>query len=193
MTTTIYLLRHGAYENPKKVLHLRLPGFPLSAEGKKQAAAFGKALASQPLAAIYASPLTRTQQTARAIAAHHKLPVMTDECIIDIRSPLQGMPLTEIDKQGFNPYQRKFIREGGERLSEVFERIHKSITEKVRKHRGQKIVMVSHGDLIMSVVTKYQGGTLYTREIFDWNYVGVGKGYVLEFSEKGKVAIASFP
>ena len=34
------------------------------------------------------------------------------------------------DKQGFNPYQRKFIREGGERLSEVFERIHKSITEK---------------------------------------------------------------
>ncbi len=191
--TTVYLLRHGAYENPKQVLHLRLPGFPLSPEGKKQAQALGKALASQTITAIYASPLTRAQQTARAIALHHNLPVMTDERIIDIRSPLQGMSLSELKKQGFHPYQHKFIQEGGERLSEVFSRIHKSIQEKVHMHRGQKIVMVSHGDLIMSIVIKYRGGMLYSRNIFERNYVGVGKGYVLEFSDRGRVAIASFP
>ena len=37
MTTCISLLRHGEVDNPQEVYYGRLPGFGLSAEGRRQA------------------------------------------------------------------------------------------------------------------------------------------------------------
>ncbi len=47
------------------------PGVHLNEDGQTQAAALGESLAKTNLAAIYASPLERTMETAQAIAAHH--------------------------------------------------------------------------------------------------------------------------
>ena len=54
----------------------RAPGIDLSDKGREQAAALGARLAALPIAAIYASPIERTTQTAEAVAAHHDLPVL---------------------------------------------------------------------------------------------------------------------
>lgn len=76
-------VRHGMVENPNGVIYARLPGFPLAAEGVRLAEELGRLLAGAPVSAVYASPLERAQQTARALAAPHGLEVRSDERLIE--------------------------------------------------------------------------------------------------------------
>lgn len=185
MQTIVYLIRHAAYENPRQIFHGRLPGFPLSAKGKHQAGKIAQALRNKPLIAVYASPLTRAYQTAKIIAKPHHLRVVTDKRLMDIKSPLQGKPLAILHAAGFDVYQHKYIVAGGERLSQVYRRMQNFIREKVRKYAGSQIVVVSHGDPIMSVKFKYLGRRLYTRRPFEKDYLEVGQGIELIFGDRG--------
>ena len=47
----------------------------MSDDGRKQAAALAERLADLPVAAVYASPIERTAQTAAAVAERHDLAV----------------------------------------------------------------------------------------------------------------------
>lgn len=179
--TIVYLIRHAAYENPKKIFHGRLPGFPLSHVGKKQANRLAERLGDVPLAAIIASPLQRATETAQIVAIPHGLTIITDDRLLDIQTPLQGRPLAELEAIKFNFFQPKYFSGGGERLSQVFRRIDACIRDYVRQYEGQTIALFSHGDPIMTVVFKYTGRTLYTRRYFDTEYVGVAGGFALRF------------
>ena len=193
MLTTIYLLRHGDYENPKQIFHGRLPGFPLSAVGHKQADHLARKLGDIPIAAVYASPLTRTYQTAQAIAAVHDLPVRTDDRLMDLVTPLQGKPISFMESINWNFYRREFTKQGGESLSDVFKRMDACIREKVRAHPGKNIVFVSHGDPIMAIKTNYLGGHLRGRKFF-YPYVPVAGGYTIRMDGQGHVlSVANFP
>ena len=74
--TKLVLARHAVTAQTGPLLSGRAPGIDLSDKGKEQAAALGERLAALPIAAIYASPIERTTQTAEAVAAHHNLPVL---------------------------------------------------------------------------------------------------------------------
>jgi probable phosphoglycerate mutase len=191
--TTIYLLRHGAYENPLNIFHGRLPGFPLSGKGKQQAEALGQSLAHEPIAAVYASPLTRTYQTAQEIAKPHGLAVIHDERLMDVRTPLAGRPLSYMESINYNFYRPTFIRQGGETLRQIFTRIDACLRDVVAKHRGGHIAVVSHGDPIMSVKTKYLGLPLRSRKLF-YPYIPVASGYVIRVAQNHTiVSIADYP
>lgn len=191
--TFIYLLRHGDYENPKHIFHARLPGFPLSAKGHEQAKRLGALLSKAPITAVYASPLTRTFQTAQAIAAVHDLPVETDDRLMDLVTPLQGKPISYMESINWNFYRREFIKQGGEPLSDVFKRMDACIREKVRTHLGEHIVFASHGDPVMAVKIKYLGGSLRSRKDM-YPYVAVASGYIIRIDRQGKVlSVADFP
>jgi len=69
LPTTIYLLRHGQVENPKRVVKERLPGFPLSEVGREEGKEIAQFLARKNISAVYYSPLLRTKQTAQIIAS----------------------------------------------------------------------------------------------------------------------------
>jgi broad specificity phosphatase PhoE len=58
-------------ENPHHVVYGHLPHFPLSAKGRRQAAALREYFANKPIKKIYCSPLERAQETALAIASTH--------------------------------------------------------------------------------------------------------------------------
>ena len=62
--TQIHFVRHGEVHNPQKIYYGRLPGFPLSEEGRRQAQAAAHALRARPLAAIFSSPMQRARETA---------------------------------------------------------------------------------------------------------------------------------
>jgi broad specificity phosphatase PhoE len=81
--TTVVGFRHGMVENPNAVIYARLDGFPLAAAGLEQAERLGKLLAPARVSAVYASPLERAMQTARALAAPHDLEVIPDERLIE--------------------------------------------------------------------------------------------------------------
>lgn len=192
-STTIYLLRHGDYENPLNIFHGRLPGFPLSKKGLEQAQRLGESLSKFPIAAVYASPLTRTYQTAQAIAAVHNLPVQTDDRLMDLVTPLQGKPVAYMESINWSFYRREFIKAGGEPLSAVFLRMDTCIREKIAKHPGQHIVFLSHGDPVMAIKIKYLGGELRGRKLM-YPYVPVAGGYILRMDGQGKIlSVADFP
>lgn len=188
--TVIYLLRHGAYENPKQIFHGRLPGFPLSQEGHKQAEGLAQKLAGIPITAVYASPLPRTYQTAQAIAKVHNLDVQTDERLLDLKTPLQGKPISYMESIGWNFYRPEFLALGGEALSDVFRRVDSCIREKIRTHEGKHIVLVSHGDPIMVIKIKYLGGNLRSRKPM-LPYVPVASGYTITIDSQGKITSIS--
>lgn len=190
MSTTIFLLRHAAYENPKKIMHGRLSGFPLSEIGKKQAHQLANELGKIKLAAVYASPLTRAQQTAEYIAKAQGLKVITNDLLIDIKTPLQGKPLVVVQKEDGNFYQEKYIKQGGERLEDVYGRIDKVFDEIFIKFSGEAVAVVTHGDHIMSMRSMVLEGKLPKYYSMTGDYVGMGKGYVLKYSESGSVCIA---
>ncbi len=75
----IHLIRHGEVHNPDDLVYADLPGFTLSEQGKKQAAATAARLAETNLAAIVSSPLERAIATAFAISEQNGATVSTDQ------------------------------------------------------------------------------------------------------------------
>lgn len=103
----IHLVRHGEVHNPERVLYGRLPGYHLSELGHEMAAAAADDLASRGIrfAAVYASPLQRTQESAAPIAAALQLPVQLEPRIIEPANHFEGKRMREALKQPVNwPY-----------------------------------------------------------------------------------------
>ncbi|MBN9168662.1 MAG: histidine phosphatase family protein, partial [Microbacterium sp.] len=62
----LHLVRHGEVHNPRRVLYGRLPGYRLSAAGRRmarQAADYVHGL-ERPITALVCSPLERTRESA---------------------------------------------------------------------------------------------------------------------------------
>jgi broad specificity phosphatase PhoE len=192
MQTVVYLLRHAAYSNPKKIFHGRLPGFPLSREGKKQAERLASRLKGKSIVAVYSSPLTRARETAQIIAREFALPVTIDKRLMDIRTPLQGKPLRYIEAMKGGLYTSELIAQGGERLREIFDRMDSCMRDIVKKHRGH-VVVVSHGDPIMSIQCRYRGIRLPHKFPYDETYVPQASGYEIRFQNGKPVSVSPFP
>jgi len=147
--TTIHLVRHGHVENPDRVLYGRLPGFPLSATGREQAATLGRWFADTDLAAVVASPLERAQETAAQIAAPHDLPVGTDERLIEASNVFEGIAGNLIVYLLRHPWLAWKLRDRrrpswGERNVDLVERVHLVVDEVRAKFGGGETVLVSH-------------------------------------------------
>ena len=74
-----HLIRHGEVENPDHVVYANLPGFGLSARGRRQAAATGEKLAHQPPVVIVTSPLQRAIETAELVERATGSSVVVDD------------------------------------------------------------------------------------------------------------------
>jgi broad specificity phosphatase PhoE len=88
--TTVHLLRHGEVFNPAKILYGRLPGYHLSELGVQMAKAAAESVAGRDITHLVASPLERAQQTAEPFAAQFKLPVATDDRLIETANFFEG-------------------------------------------------------------------------------------------------------
>ncbi|MSW41835.1 MAG: histidine phosphatase family protein, partial [Actinobacteria bacterium] len=88
--TTVHLLRHGEVHNPTGVLYGRLEDFHLSDLGRAMAERVGEYLSGRDIAAVYASPLERAQETALPIAAAHSLDIRTNVDLIEAANVFEG-------------------------------------------------------------------------------------------------------
>jgi probable phosphomutase (TIGR03848 family) len=161
--TRILLVRHAMNEWVKTGrLAGRTPGVHLSEEGKEQALALGRRLASRPIHAIYSSPLERAQETAMAIARHHQLPVETSEGITEVDfGDWTGRELKELAQepewmlvQG-RPSAVRFP--SGESPREMVTRSVDEVERLAAAHPEQTVVLVSHSDVIKGVLAHYLG------------------------------------
>ena len=127
----------------------------LSALGRTQAAALGRALSTRPLAAVYASPLERARETAELAVAGRVpvqvLPELTELCL----GEWEGCTVDEVRQREGDPYQRWIEAPldcpppGGEALPDVCARVVKAIDHIAAAHpNGDEVLIVSHGGVI---------------------------------------------
>ncbi len=155
--TDILFVRHADVHNPENVFYARLPRFHLSDQGVKDADVTAKALAEEPLAAIYTSPMLRAKQTARAIAKHHPgVPLRESHALIEIRTHYQG------HKWDHMPRHADFYsaEHGDETVADVFLRMQRFMFRLLAEHPGKSVVCVSHGDPCKIIRFGYLGRPL---------------------------------
>jgi probable phosphoglycerate mutase len=156
--TRLLLIRHGANDAHKEgVLTGWTPGVHLNQEGRAQAEALARRLASVEIEAVYASPLERTLETAESIAAPHDLSVVVREDLGEVRlGRWMGQPLEKLRKRRlwrkvqFVPSAMRFP--GGESFQEVQARAVAEVEHLCSKHPKQTIAVVSHADVLKAVV-----------------------------------------
>jgi broad specificity phosphatase PhoE len=146
--TVVHLLRHGEVHNPNHVLYGRLPGYHLSANGRMMAAAAADYLDGRPVAAVFASPLERAQETAQPVADRLGLQITTDDRLIESANVLEGKSVS-LASLAVNPLNWKYLwnpftPSWGEPYGQVVARVRQVIDRAREAARGQESVCVSH-------------------------------------------------
>lgn len=117
------------------------------------------------IAAVYASPMERTQETARPIAKALGLRVRTRAGLVECDfGSWTGRELKELSKlpewQTVQRHPSGFRFPGGESFAEMQTRIIDTTNSLVADHPGQVIVAVSHADVIKAAVAAAVGTPL---------------------------------
>src|SRR5437868_11936504 len=164
MHARIFLVRHGATVLTKEDRFAGATDVELSDEGREQVRRLATRLQSEKIAAIYASPLGRTVETAQILAAPHKLEVQTRDGLREIsHGRWEQMTRREVEKEfpeeaaewEKDPYT--FAPVGGESGLAVTARALPVLVELVRKHPGENIVVVSHKATIRLLLSSLLG------------------------------------
>jgi probable phosphomutase (TIGR03848 family) len=161
--TVVLLVRHGQTPTTGKLLPGRAAGLHLSDVGQAQAKAVGERLAKVPkIAAVYASPLERTKETAGAIAAAVGLKVKVDKGLLEADiGDWTGQELKTVRKAPewkiVHSYPSGFRFPGGESFVEMQTRIVSTLQRLRTAHPGETIVAVSHADTIKAAVAHALG------------------------------------
>lgn len=156
MTTTVYLMRHGATswgEDGNR--YTGRTDIPLSAAGRHQAAAAAGTMLGIHFAAAYSSSLLRAQETAAAIAGPHGLVPILEESLVEIDfGEWEGKRRDEIMRDDPEHWSRwvsdpASIRAGhtGETGSDVFTRASETVNRLASAHEGASILLVTHNTL----------------------------------------------
>ncbi|HZP90612.1 MAG TPA: histidine phosphatase family protein [Actinomycetota bacterium] len=150
--TTILLVRHGETDWN---LHRRVQGHadtPLNDTGRAQARALGDELAGEPIDAVYSSDLMRAHETARLVAEPRGLDVTA---IRDLRERHFGTWEGLTDEEIFARFPE--AREGpwgdGETRDEMTDRVLGALRRIADSHPGSRVLVVSHGGPLRSVLT----------------------------------------
>jgi broad specificity phosphatase PhoE len=146
--TVVHLLRHGEVHNPDHVLYGRLPGYHLSANGRMMAAAAADYFEGRPVAAVFASPLERAQETAQPVAEKLGLPIITDDRLIESGNVLEGKSVS-LASLGLNPLNWRYLwnpfrPSWGEPYTQIVARVRQVVDRGRDDSRGREAVCVSH-------------------------------------------------
>ena len=164
--TTIAFVRHGQTPTTGKVLPGRAKGLRLADEGREQAQAAANRLAAYgKVAAVYASPLERTRETAAPIGRALGLPVTIERGLLECDfGAWTGRELKELYKlpewQQVQRTPSQFRFPGGESFLEMQARTSDAVRRIVAAHPGEVVVCVSHADPIKVVVADAMGSHL---------------------------------
>ncbi|MGC1511753.1 MAG: MSMEG_4193 family putative phosphomutase [Acidimicrobiales bacterium] len=157
------LVRHGVTPTTGTTLPGRAPGLHLGDEGLAQAQAVADRLADlERIAAVYASPLERTRETAKPIGKAVATRVVIERGLIECDfGDWTGEPLKKLMKlPDWTRVQRHpsgFRFPGGESFTEMQTRITAALAKLAERHRGGVVIAVSHADPIKAAVAHALG------------------------------------
>lgn len=163
-TTRVFLIRHGATILSREDRFAGATDVALSDEGREQTRRLAARFGGEEIAAVYASPLGRTVETAQILAAPLQLEVQTRDGLREIsHGHWEQLTRREVEKRfpeeaaqwERDPYT--FAPEGGESGLAVTARALPVLIDLVRTHAAQKILVVSHKATIRLLLSSLLG------------------------------------
>jgi broad specificity phosphatase PhoE len=212
--TLILFVRHGTTPTTGQVLPGRAAGLHLADAGRAEADGVADRIATLTaapaspaprrgakattpkaaltVAAVYASPLERAQETAAPIGARLGLPVMVERGLIEMDfGEWTGAELKALRKlpewEAIQRYPSGFQFPGGEGFSAMRARIATTVASLCQRHPGQAIVAVSHADTIKAAVSDALGTHL---DLFQRIVVSPCSVTAISYSPTGPVVLA---
>lgn len=187
--TRICFVRHG--ETDWNV-ELRLQGqmdLALNANGEAQATAVGRRFAGLAAVALYSSDLLRARQTAQPISEILHLPMTLLQALRERHfGRCEGMTLEEIahqyeeDAHAIATHDPDYASPGGgESRREHQVRVLDCIDHLVQKHKGQTVVVVTHGGALDIIYRRARGLPLQAPRDYPIpnagiNWIAINKG-----------------
>ena len=147
--TVVHLLRHGEVHNPHRLLYGRMPGYHLSALGRRMADLAADHLGDHDVVHVVSSPLERARETASPVAQSHDVEVVLDERVVEAGNDFEGLPVAggsgilrhpRLYPKLLNPFRPSW----GEPYVEIVERMRLAIVDARATARGHEAVVVSH-------------------------------------------------
>jgi probable phosphoglycerate mutase len=179
VATSVYLVRHAAYEH-----HAAPEGTEaacdggLSALGRQQATALRDRLKKTSeirAAALYCSTLPRAVQTAEIIAPALGLEprASAELCEWESGNNLLGIEAFTLIFDALDPTARRQHRfaEGFETIAEFTTRVQRKLQQMVAEHDGGTIVLVVHGGVVEAAFAYFLG---YGLGLFEGGYPAAG-------------------
>lgn len=188
----ILMVRHGRTPTTGKVLPGRAKGLHLSDNGLAEAKRVAERIAEmKKVAAIYASPLERTRETAAPIAKALGLDIITHKGLLECDfGSWTGASLTSLmKKKEWTTVQRApstFRFPDGESFTEMQTRIVGALDEIRRAHPGKVVVCVSHADPIKAALAHAMGTHL---DLFQRIVVSTCSVSAVAYAETGPVVL----
>jgi len=162
--TMLLVVRHGETPWNREKRMQGTTDTQLSDVGREQARALGQRLAGRGFTALYTSDLTRARDTARAIAEHAGREIVTDPRLQERRFGIfEGLTVEEIVARYPEEHARFASRDpdyavpGGESARSFTQRCIGCLAEIAVRHRGAKVVVVTHGLVLDSLYRAAHG------------------------------------
>ena len=181
-------VRHGeTVGNSEQIAHGRTES-PLNNRGIQQAEHTAEMLKTwdRTYHRVYASPLSRAHQTGGKISQSLALPLHTHEGLMEgFLGDWEGITYKELAEVEFarrSIEDDDFEGHNGESPNRLARRMTAAIAEIREKHRGENIIIVSHGAAIAHALSKLLG----TKPIF-------GPGYIMHNSAVTEVKLHPGP
>ncbi len=155
--TTVKLVRHALHDHAPEILCGRMPGVALGVAGRDQLSAMVDCI-GPGVTAVFSSPQIRCQQTAAAIG----LPVVVQPALNEI--DFGAWTGRRFDDLEADPVWRHWNRDrdygqapDGESAEAAQARAVACVLTLGREHPGGCLVLVTHGDIIKSVLCHVLG------------------------------------
>jgi alpha-ribazole phosphatase/probable phosphoglycerate mutase len=175
--TRLYLVRHGQVADGHAHRYHGNNDIGLSQQGVRQLEKLADQLKSVPLAAVYASDLTRSREGAEILCQGRNL---TLEAIPEFREihfgVWEGLTFGEITERYPEELRARFNDlaayriPGGESLMDVRDRVLPKLEEILARHEGQSLALVAHAGVNRVILTDALDLPLTSLFRIDQNY-----------------------
>jgi broad specificity phosphatase PhoE len=164
--TVVHLLRHGEVENPGHVMYGRLPGYHLSANGRRMADRVAKVLLDHDITYLVSSPLERARGTAEPLAVALGLELIVDDRLIEAGNAFEGRPFGPGDRAWLHPrawllLRNPFRPSWGEPYVQIAQRMLGALAAVRHAAEGHEAVCVSHQLPIWTLRRQLEGKRLW--------------------------------
>jgi probable phosphomutase (TIGR03848 family) len=162
MITTFLLIRHGQCDSLGKTLNGRSSGIHLNEGGLSQAKTLSEELAEFPIRAIYSSPLERAKETLDPLSQKIDIPIQISPAFHEVDfGDWTGLNFSDLchlpQWTEFNTFRSGTRVPNGELITEVQSRAVSEIETLYHKHWGKTVAIVSHADVIKTILCYYLG------------------------------------